>query len=125
MQRSSSCKRPSPVRDCRARKASRRQAGYDARGGARSICAGRSQQLPNGRTDVQRCLADKLGPLVAVADAEVEAALGDPEKQQLAALDKQLTETQQAKPTADTYRMVALEDICWAILNTNEFLFQH
>ena len=22
-------------------------------------------------------------------------------------------------------RIIALEDVCWAILNTNEFLFQH
>ena len=22
-------------------------------------------------------------------------------------------------------RILALEDVCWAILNTNEFLFQH
>jgi hypothetical protein len=37
---------------------------------------------------------------------------------QIAKLEKQ----KQAPPSR---RIEALEDVCWALLNTNEFLFQH
>ncbi len=77
------------------------------------------------RTEVQKYLVEKLGSAVNVADAEIDAALSDEEKQQLEALQKQLADLESKKPGRDAYRMIALEDICWAILNTNEFLFQH
>jgi hypothetical protein len=80
---------------------------------------------PDGRTEVQRYLVEKLGPLVDVMDAEIDAGLNEQEKPALEALQKQVTETQQRIPGPDTYRSVALEDVCWALLNTNEFLFQH
>jgi peptidoglycan hydrolase CwlO-like protein len=80
---------------------------------------------PDGRTEVQRYLVEKLGPLVDVADAEIDAGLNEQEKPALEALQKQVADTQQRIPGPDTYRGVALEDVCWALLNTNEFLFQH
>ncbi len=77
------------------------------------------------RNDVQRYLADKLGALVAFTAEEAAAELNDAEKQSIAELDKQLEELKKNLPGEDAFRMIALEDICWAILNTNEFLFQH
>ena len=77
------------------------------------------------RTEVQRYLVEKFGPVVAVSDEEVDAALSAEQKEQLEALAKQLTYLKASQPAADAYRMIALEDICWAVLNTNEFLFQH
>lgn len=79
----------------------------------------------NQQNDVQRYLANKLGALVAVTDAERDNVLTDQEKQSLAELDKQVAEIQQQLPGENVYRVIAFEDICWAVLNTNEFLFQH
>jgi hypothetical protein len=77
------------------------------------------------RSEVQTYLVEKLAGLVAVAEADIDAALSEEEKAQLEQLTTQLTEAQNSVPTPDAYRMIALEDICWALLNTNEFLFQH
>ncbi len=77
------------------------------------------------RTVVQRYLVEKLGPLVSVTDTEIDQASSEEEKQALKELVEQRDKLQQSIPVVESYRMMALEDICWAILNTNEFLFQH
>jgi hypothetical protein len=77
------------------------------------------------RNEVQRYLTEKLGPLVAVSDKNVADAVDDAGKKAIAGAEAKIAELKKGMHTADTLRIEALEDICWAILNTNEFLFQH
>ena len=78
------------------------------------------------RSEVQKYLVKKLGPLVAISAAELKKAMaGKAVKAKIAALQKQLKDTEGSKLTPAKSRIMALEDICWALLNTNEFLFQH
>jgi uncharacterized protein YdbL (DUF1318 family) len=77
------------------------------------------------RNEVQKYLVEKLGPLVAVTDAEIDAASTEDEKKAMEAINTQLAEVQKQKPAPEAFRTIAMEDICWALLNTNEFLFQH
>lgn len=81
---------------------------------------------PEGtRTEIQKYLAAKFGPSLQVTDEEATGSFDEAGKKQVAELQKQLAElpAQRLPPGSD--RVMALEDICWAILNTNEFLFQH
>jgi hypothetical protein len=77
------------------------------------------------RNEVQKYLVAKLGPSVAVTDEEVTKALDEAAKQVIADAQTQLAELQKQKQKPGDRRIEALEDVCWAILNTNEFLFQH
>jgi hypothetical protein len=77
------------------------------------------------RTEVQKYLVQKLGPLVAVTAEQVTAALDEATKKQIADLEVAVGETQKQIKTQAVARIEALEDICWSLLNTNEFLFQH
>jgi hypothetical protein len=77
------------------------------------------------RDPVQKYLVEKLGPLVAVKDEEVAAALSEEERKQIEQWAMQIAELPKQKQQPGARRIEALEDICWAILNTNEFLFQH
>jgi len=77
------------------------------------------------RNEVQKYLADKLGPLVAVSDDEVTKSLDEATTKEIAAVQTQVTELEKGLRSPGGRRIEALEDICWAILNTNEFLFQH
>lgn len=77
------------------------------------------------RTEVQKYLVQKLGPLVAVTAEQVTAALDEATKKQIADLEVAVGETQKQIKTEAIARIEALEDICWSLLNTNEFLFQH
>ena len=77
------------------------------------------------RNDVQKYLAAKLGPLVAVTADEVTAALDEPAKKQVAETQAKIAEMEKQKQAPGARRIEALEDVCWALLNTNEFLFQH
>lgn len=83
------------------------------------------QTAKGDRNEVQTYLATKLGPLVAVADQQVDAALSDENKQAIAQFQAAITELQKQVKTPEQARVEALEDICWSLLNTNEFLFQH
>ncbi len=91
----------------------------------RADLAAALQTPKDKRSEVQSYLVTKLGPLAVVADADVEAALSAEQKKTLAAGVKQSAELAAGKKTPGESRLVALEDICWAILNTNEFLFNH
>jgi hypothetical protein len=77
------------------------------------------------RSEVQGYLVEKFSALVGVTDEEVTEGLTEAQQEQLASLAKQVTDLRESIPAAEDYRMIALEDICWAVLNTNEFLFQH
>ena len=77
------------------------------------------------RDAVQKYLTEKLGPLVAVKDEELTAALSEDERKQLEQWATQIAELPKQRQQPGARRVEALEDICWAILNTNEFLFQH
>jgi hypothetical protein len=77
------------------------------------------------RTEVQKYLAEKLGPMVAVTADEVTAALDDAAKKQIADAQTKIAELDKQKQQPGARRVEALEDVCWALLNTNEFLFQH
>lgn len=45
---------------------------------------------PEHRTDIERYLADKLGPALAIQPEEIEAALGEPERHQIAEWRRQI-----------------------------------
>lgn len=77
------------------------------------------------RSEVQKYLVAKLGGLVAVTDAEITAALNDEQKKAIADSTARAAELAKSKTPVDSSRLIALEDICWALLNTNEFLFNH
>lgn len=77
------------------------------------------------RTPVQKYLIEKLGDLVAVKPDEVTNGLDDAGKKAIADAQAKIAELEKTRPAPGSQRMIALEDICWALLNTNEFLFQH
>jgi hypothetical protein len=82
-------------------------------------------QAENQRTEIQKYLVSKLGPLVNISDEEITAALTEEEKKKWEQLNQEEMKISQSVPADGAERLLALEDICWAILNTNEFLFQH
>lgn len=77
------------------------------------------------RTEVQKYLVEKLGPGVAVSDDEVTKSLDEAVTKEIADVQTQIAELEKGIRAPGGRRIEALEDICWAILNTNEFLFQH
>ncbi len=77
------------------------------------------------RTPVQKYLIEKLGAAVAVKPEEITTALDDNAKKAIADAQAKLAEVEKVRVALGAPRMIALEDICWALLNTNEFLFQH
>jgi pyrroline-5-carboxylate reductase len=74
---------------------------------------------------VQKYLVQKLGGSVAVTDEEVTKSLAEAATKELTEAKAQVVELQKGILSPGGRRIEALEDICWAILNTNEFLFQH
>ena len=77
------------------------------------------------RSEVDKYLLGKFAEALAVSDEEVTKALSDEEKKTLESVNKQIAELPKKKWKPGDDRVVAFEDICWALLNTNEFLFQH
>jgi len=77
------------------------------------------------RSEVQNYLAEKLGAIVAVSDEEVKKSLGEAAIKEIADDQAQVVELEKGIRSPGGRHIEALEDICWAILNTNEFLFQH
>ncbi|MDP6443576.1 MAG: DUF1549 domain-containing protein [Pirellulaceae bacterium] len=77
------------------------------------------------RNPVQKYLVEKLGASVVVPAEEVTKNLSEEQKKALEANTKKLAELAKQKKTPVDSRIIALEDICWALLNTNEFLFNH
>jgi hypothetical protein len=77
------------------------------------------------RNEVQKYLVAKLGPGLVVPAEEVTKALDEEAKKKIEELTKQLAELPKQKQKPGDRRIEALEDVCWALLNTNEFLFQH
>ncbi len=77
------------------------------------------------QNEIQKYLVQKLGTLVAVHDEEVTKALDEAANKEIAAAQAQIAELEKGIRQPGGRRIEALEDICWAILNTNEFLFQH
>ncbi len=75
------------------------------------------------RDPVQNYLVEKLGALIQVTDEEITASLTDDNKKQLADLEAQVAKLNAKKLPVG--RIVGLEDICWVLLNRNEFLFNH
>jgi len=75
------------------------------------------------RDAVQKYLVEKLGTMIQVTDEEITASLTDDNKKQLAELETQIAKLNTKK--LPTGRIVGLEDICWVLLNRNEFLFNH
>ena len=77
------------------------------------------------RSEVDKYLLGKFAKALAVSDEEVTKAFSDEEKKTLESVNKQIAALPKRKWKPGDDRIIALEDICWAILNTNEFLFQH
>ena len=80
---------------------------------------------PTQRDEVQTYLVSKLGPLVSVSDEEVLKGLKESQRAVVEARTTELQALSKQLKSPEVRRLEALEDICWAILNTNEFLFQH
>ncbi|MFN0020232.1 MAG: PSD1 and planctomycete cytochrome C domain-containing protein [Pirellulaceae bacterium] len=59
------------------------------------------------RTEVQKYLAEKLGPMVAVKPEEVAAALNEPEKKQVAELQKQVGDKNAQKKSWPNWQVVS------------------
>jgi hypothetical protein len=55
----------------------------------------------------------------------VTKSLDEAATKELTEAKAQVVELQKGILSPGGRRIEALEDICWAILNTNEFLFQH
>lgn len=77
------------------------------------------------RSEVDKYLLGKFAEALAVKAEEVTKALSDEDKKTLESVNKQIAELPKKKWKPGDERVIAFEDICWAILNTNEFLFQH
>ena len=77
------------------------------------------------RSGVEAYLVEKLSPLLRVSDEDVAAGLPAEVKKQITDLRAQLKELAKDKKTPKESRVLALEDICWVLLNRNEFLFNH
>ena len=75
------------------------------------------------RDAVQKYLVEKLGDAVQVGDEEVTQHLSDEDKRQIADLEAQIAKFNGQKLPAG--RIVGLEDLCWVLINRNEFLFNH
>jgi hypothetical protein len=75
--------------------------------------------------EIQKYLVEKLGASVAVSDEEVTKSLDEAATKEIAAAKVQVAELEKGVRSPGGRHIEALEDICWAILNTNEFLFQH
>lgn len=80
---------------------------------------------PAERDSIQAYLVTRLGATLQVSEKDVEQALTEVQKQQIEQFKQQLTEKKKLLTSPDTALLNAMEDLCWAILNTNEFLFQH
>jgi len=77
------------------------------------------------RSEIQKYLVQKLGPSITVSDEEVAASLDEDAKKAISDPQAKIAELDKERRSPGVQRIEALEDICWAILNTNEFLFQH
>jgi hypothetical protein len=77
------------------------------------------------RNEVQKYLVAKLGASLSVSADEVTNALDEAAKKMVADSTTQIAELEKQKQAPGSRRIEALEDVCWALLNTNEFLFQH
>ena len=77
------------------------------------------------RCAVQAYLVDKLGPLLRVSDEDVTASLSEKMKTKNSDLRAKLAKLASDKKTPAEVRLLALEDVCWVLLNRNEFLFNH
>lgn len=77
------------------------------------------------RNEVQKYLVAKLGASLSVSTDEVTNALDEAAKKMVADSTTQIAELEKQKQAPGSRRIEALEDVCWALLNTNEFLFQH
>ncbi len=76
------------------------------------------------RNEVQKQLGQTC-PSLSVSAEEVTNALDDAAKKLVADSTTQIAELEKQKQAPGSRRIEALEDVCWALLNTNEFLFQH
>ncbi len=56
---------------------------------------------PENRTEIERYLADKLGPALAVQPEEIQAALGEPERHQIAEWRRQIEALRSQKQSWD------------------------
>lgn len=77
------------------------------------------------RDEVEQYLFDRFGVKVQVTDEEVLEALPAEVKASVEPAQQKIAELQKKLTSSDAMRVVALEDICWVLLNRNEFLFNH
>ena len=77
------------------------------------------------RSDVQAYLAEKLGSLRDVTDEQLTSELPEEEQKQLADAESNVTRLKESILSPEDIRIMGIEDICWVLLNRNEFLFNH
>ena len=93
--------------------------------GIRSDTKQALQKPAEKRSAIEEYLASKLGPMLQVNDAEIQSGLSESNKVEMDALQKKIAKLKEEHKTPDQIRILAIEDICWVILNRNEFLFNH
>ncbi len=77
------------------------------------------------RSDVQAYLADKLGSLHLVTDEQLMKELVEEDQKVLTDAESSVTKLQASVLSPEDIRIMGIEDICWVLLNRNEFLFNH
>ena len=93
--------------------------------GIRSDTKQALQKPAEKRSAIEEYLASRLGPMLQVNDAEIQSGLSESNKVEMDALQKKIAKLKEEHKTPDQIRILAIEDICWVILNRNEFLFNH
>ncbi|MCH2210684.1 MAG: DUF1549 and DUF1553 domain-containing protein [Fuerstiella sp.] len=77
------------------------------------------------RSPVQIYLVEKLGALREITDEQLLKELPEEQQKQLTESEAGFAKLQDSVMSPENIRLVALEDICWVLLNRNEFLFNH
>ena len=77
------------------------------------------------RSDVQTYLTDKLGSLYVVTDEHLMKELVEEDQKLLTDTESNISGLRDSVLSPDGIRIMGIEDICWVLLNRNEFLFNH
>jgi hypothetical protein len=77
------------------------------------------------RNDVQVYLASKFSSLRDVTDEQLLKELPEADQKQLTETETSFAKLKDSVMSPEDIRLVGLEDICWVLLNRNEFLFNH
>ena len=77
------------------------------------------------RDQIQEYLVEKLGPSLAVEDSDLQESLSEELQKKIEDVQATITKLTADHMDSEEMRMIGLEDVCWVLLNRNEFLFNH